>query len=149
MDVEQLKQDAAAGKIKVDRFLQIIVAQQGKVQLLEEENERLRAEILSRNPTERLDDAYSQRAEEKRKADLERQAEAKKKRKKRKKKKDGARRGRVSTAEKIKQAKRTEQVFPVGVSSEDCKLSHTRVAWRLEDGRAVLIAYEIYRNCLA
>jgi hypothetical protein len=138
MDFEQLKQDAAAGKIKVDRLIQIIIAQQ-------EEIERLRAEILSRNPTERLDDAYSQRAEEKRKAELERQAQAKKKRKKRKKKK-GVRRGRVSTAEKIKQAKRTERVFPVGVSREDCKLSHTRVAWRLESGRAVLIAYEIYRH---
>ena len=77
MDFEQLKQDAAAGKIKVDRLIQIIIARQ-------EEIERLRAEVLSRNPTERLDDAYSQRAEEKRKAELERQDQAKKKRKKRK-----------------------------------------------------------------
>ena len=29
---------------------------------------------------------------------------------------------------------------------EECQLSHTRPVWRLEDGRAVLVAYEIYRG---
>lgn len=42
-------------------------------------------------------------------------------------------------------AARTELVYPVGATAEDCQLSHTRVAWRLESGRAVLVAYEIYR----
>ncbi len=41
---------------------------------------------------------------------------------------------------------RTESVFPEAISRDDCKLSHTRVAWRLENGRAVLVAYEIYRH---
>ena len=47
---------------------------------------------------------------------------------------------------KIAKAARTEKVYPDDCDSQDCKLSHTRVAWRLEDGRAVLIAYEIYRR---
>jgi hypothetical protein len=29
---------------------------------------------------------------------------------------------------------------------KDCQLSHTRPVWRLENGRAVLIAYQIYRG---
>ena len=29
---------------------------------------------------------------------------------------------------------------------DECRLSHTRPVWRLEDGRAVLVAYEIYRG---
>ncbi|MGA2065018.1 MAG: sulfatase-like hydrolase/transferase [Thermoguttaceae bacterium] len=29
---------------------------------------------------------------------------------------------------------------------EDCRLSHTRPVWRLENGQAVLVAYEIYRG---
>jgi len=29
---------------------------------------------------------------------------------------------------------------------KDCKLSHTRPVWRLENGQAVLVAYEIYRG---
>ena len=41
---------------------------------------------------------------------------------------------------------RTEQVFPAGVADADCWLSHTRVAWRVENGHAVLVAYEIYRG---
>jgi hypothetical protein len=56
------------------------------------------------------------------------------------------RRGRISTADKVKLAQRTETVFPDAVRHEDCKLPHTRVAWRLEDRRAVLVACEIYRQ---
>jgi hypothetical protein len=37
-------------------------------------------------------------------------------------------------------------VFPVGVAPYDCRLSHTRPIWRLENGRVVLIAYEVYRG---
>ena len=35
--------------------------------------------------------------------------------------------------------------YPEGVPERDCKLSHSRPVWRLEQGRAVLIAYQIYR----
>ena len=41
---------------------------------------------------------------------------------------------------------RTEKVYPGGVPKEDCRLSHTRPVWRLENGQAVLVAYEIYRS---
>ncbi len=33
-----------------------------------------------------------------------------------------------------------------GRAEKDCRLSHTRPVWRLENGRAVLVAYEIYRG---
>jgi len=56
------------------------------------------------------------------------------------------RRGRLSSADKIKLAERTEQCFPEGIPQEDCFHSHTRPVWRLENGRAILIAYEIYRG---
>src|SRR5208337_1830739 len=54
--------------------------------------------------------------------------------------------GRTTSAEKVAQAVRTEKVYPEGVPKEDCRLSHTRPVWRLENGRAVLVAYEIYRS---
>ena len=66
--------------------------------------------------------------------------------KKKPKKKPKAKRGRISTKDKIKLAERTVPVFPEGIPHEQCKLSHTRVVWRLENGSAVLIAYEIYRG---
>ena len=56
------------------------------------------------------------------------------------------RRGRLSTLDKVKLAERTEKCFPDGMPPLDCHHSHTRPVWRLEQGRAVLIAYEIYRG---
>jgi transposase len=77
------------------------------------------------------------RAEEKRQKALD---------KKKKKQKRQGRRGRIKTAEKLKQAERIEPVYPEGVPPEACKLSHTRVVWQLENGRAMLVGYEIYRG---
>jgi len=143
MDVEQLRQDVAEGTVDVDRLVDLIASQQKLIQQLQAQIEKLQAQIeklkeqIEKNPTERLDEPYSEKAEEKR------QADAQGKPKKRKKPK---RKGRLTTAEKIAKAARTEKVYPDGCDPLVCKLSHTRVAWRLEDGRAVLVAYEIYRR---
>ena len=134
MDADKLMQDAVAGKISADKLVELIVVLHKQNQALQERVQELEKELASRSPTARLDEPYSQKAEEKRQATD-----------KRRKRQKSPRRGRISTAEKIKLAERTEQVFPDGVPPEECTLSHTRVAWRLENGRAVLVAYEIYR----
>lgn len=128
MDVQQLRDDAAAGKLSLNKLIDVIAAQQKRIAELE-------ALVKSKNPTERLQEPYSQKAEEKRNPKHAR-----------KKKQKPLRRGRISTAEKIKQAKRTESVFPDSVLPEECKFAHTRVAWRLEEGGAILVAYDIYRH---
>ncbi len=128
MDVQQLRDDATAGKLSLNKLIDVIAAQQKRIAELE-------TIIKSKNPTERLQEPYSEKAEEKRKS-----------KQGRKKKRKPLRRGRISTAQKIKQAKRTETVFPDSVPREECKFSHTRVAWRLEEGHAVLVAYDIYRH---
>jgi hypothetical protein len=46
-------------------------------------------------------------------------------------------------AEKLALAKRTQRVFPAGIPESECDLSHARPVWRLEENRAILIAYEI------
>lgn len=127
MNIEQLREDAASGKLSVDRLVDVIVAQQKRI-------EQLEAIIKSKNPTERLDDPYSEKAERKRKG------------KQSKRKRKPLRRGRISTADKIKLAERTEIVYPDDVPAKQCSFSHTRIAWRLENGRAVLVAYDIYRK---
>jgi Druantia protein DruA len=73
----------------------------------------------------------------------ERRQEARGKKKRRKRK--PRRRGRKRTAEKVALAERTEKVFPQGMAEHECDYSHTRTVWRLENGRAVLVAYEIHR----
>ncbi len=56
------------------------------------------------------------------------------------------RRGRLNRADKIKLAERTEPCYLQDVPWEDCWLSHTRAVCRLQQGRAVLIDYPIYRG---
>ena len=122
-------------------LVKLVQKQAIAIKRLEKRNQELADKITDKNPTVRTDEAYSLEAEEERKrAEAER-----KKRRKHRKTKSKIRKGRVTTADKIKNAKRVEAVFPDGVAKEQCKLSHTRVAWRIEDGSAVLIAYEIYR----
>ena len=126
---EQLRDDVRTGKVSVDRLIDLIFALQRRV----EELEKL---LGSPPPTPRLDEPYSMKAEQRRQESL-----APKKKPKRK-----HRKGRRSSAEKIAAAERTEAVYPKDVDPGRCKLSHTRVVWRLENGRAVPVAYEIYRG---
>jgi hypothetical protein len=143
MDVEQLKEDVHAGRIPVDRLIDVILTFQRELQVATrklEEAERRIAELeraQDGSSKEKVSESFSVRAEE------QRQAARGKKQRKRKRRSRG---GRKTTAKKVAQAERTEKVFPAGVPEEDCWLSHTRPVWRLENGRAVLVAYEIYRG---
>jgi transposase len=135
--VAKLKQDAREGRIAPEHLVDLLVTSQRQLQTAKLRIEELEKQVGSN--TAKVDEPYSLRAEEKR------EAERSKKKKKRNGKPKG-RRGRISSQEKIKQAERTEKVFPEGLAPSDCKLSHTRPVWRLENGRAVLVAYAIYRG---
>lgn len=144
MDVKQLKEDVREGRIDGDRLVELIDRSQRQLQEAKQELDRAKQQIkeleqkLGESPTEKLKEPFSMRAEE------QRQEARQGKQKRRPKPK--RRRGRITTAEKIAQAQRTEQVFPAGIAQEDCKWSHTRPVWRLEKGQAVLVAYDIYRG---
>jgi hypothetical protein len=88
-------------------------------------------------PSQKLAEPFSVRAEQRR------QQVRGKHRHQRTPRKKG---GRKTTAQKLARAARTERVLPAGLPATDCRLSHTRPVWRLENGRAVLVAYEIYRG---
>src|SRR5471030_2274419 len=140
--IEQLKQDVREGRVGVDRLIDVIVTQQRQLEsaLQELKAARQRIEELEKKVggTAKVGEPFSIRAEEKRQ-------QARHKNKKHKLSKKG-RRGRLTSADKLKLAERTEKVFPKDVPSQDCHLSHTRPVWRLENGRATVIAYEIYRG---
>ena len=141
---EQLKQDVREGRIDVDRLIDVIVAQQRQLEAALQESKAAKERIAELEQkaggagTAKVDQPFSMRAEEKRQ-------QARGKTKKHKLSKKG-RRGRLTSADKLKLAERTEKIFPDGVPHADCQLSHTRPVWRLENGRAVLIAYQIYRG---
>ena len=142
MDVEQFKDDVREGRIDVDRLVGLVVTLQRELQAAKQELDRARRRIeelerqLGGPPTQKVSQPFSVRAEE------QRQEARGKKRRKRK----PSRGGRTTTAEKVAQAARTEKIFPAGLPKADCWLSHTRPVWRLENGQAVLVAYEIYRG---
>ncbi len=140
---ERIKDDLRDGRIDPERLVGLIETLQRRLQSAQRDldaAQRRVAELekkLGGAATTKVDEPFSMRAEE------QRQEARGKRRQQRKRPK---RRGRVTTAQKIGLAERTEKVFPVGIAHGDCHLSHTRPVWRLENGRAVLVAYQIYRG---
>src|SRR5437588_7539778 len=135
--IEQLKEDLRTGRIDANRLVDLVGTLQQQLQAANQRIAELEKQLAGTSGTAKLDEPFSMRAEEKRQ-----QARGKKRRQRQ----DKGRRGRVRTADKIAQAQRTEAVYPDGVDPSDCWLSHTRPVWRLEQGRAVLVAYRVYRG---
>jgi transposase len=140
--IETLRQQVQEGRVSVDRLVDLLVSQQR--QLLETQQQLQaalqRIEELEKKvggpPTAKLAEPFSVRSEEQRQ-----QARGQKPKQQRK-----GRRGRFKTKDKLAQAERTEAVYPEGIPPTECHLSHVRPVWRLENGRAVLVAYQIYRG---
>lgn len=138
MDVsDQLKDDLRAGRIDGNRLVDVLMTVQRALQAAQQRIAELEKQLAAATPLPKIDESFSLRAEEKRQ-----EARGKNKRQRQR----PGRRGRLTTAAKLQQAERTEEVFPEGVAPSACHLSHVRPVWRLEDGRAVLIAYRIYRG---
>lgn len=142
--IEQLKQDVRDGRVGLERLIDVIGTLQRQLEAARQRIEEL--EKNAANPTPpaagaagKVAQPFSMRAEEKR------QRQRGKSDDKHKLSRNG-RRGRLSTADKLKRAERTEKCFPEGVPHEECRWSHARPVWRLENGRAILVAYEIYRG---
>jgi len=125
------------------------------VQELREENALLRkgnadlkrriAELEgSRNPTKRLDQSYSLRAEEQRQRD--RAAADSGQKKTGRKRQRSPRRGRLTTQKKIDAADRIELVVPDGFDVAQCRPLRERPVWRIQSGRAVRVVYDMYRG---
>src|SRR5215469_2237790 len=138
--IEQLKQDVRQGRIDVDRLIDVLVSQQRQLEAARQRIEELEKKLAGPPTagTAKVDQPYSMRAEDKRQRDRGKQNKLRLSRR--------GRRGRLNSADKIKLAERTEPCYPHDVPQHDCWLSHTRAVWRLEQGRAVLIAYPIYRG---
>ena len=133
---EQLKDDLRSGRIDANRLVDLLLNVQRELQAAKQRIAELEKQLAG-SATAKIDEPFSMRAEEKRQ-----EARGKKKRKAKSK----GRRGRITSADKVAQAERSEDVVPDGVPKSDCQLSHTRPVWRLEGGRAVLVAYRIYRG---
>lgn len=129
-----------------DDLIGLILGLQKQLTDLEKRNAELAArneelarrieELEKKNPTVRLDEAFSMRAEE------ERQAKAASDGKRNKQK--STRRGRISTDEKLAKATLEEKIWPKQFRFAECQLRYSRPVWRIINGQAVLVAYHIY-----
>jgi hypothetical protein len=136
----------------------LVVELRRELAVLREENEGLRRQnglLLKRveelekktgsRPTKRVDAAYSVKAQERRRAEWEQGPQP-----------PGAgstrerqgfqRRGRVATEVKVEQAEVREVVLPEGCVQSQCEHWKTRVVWRIREGRAVRVAYDLWRG---
>jgi len=134
--IEQLKEDLRQGRIDANRLVELMVTLQRELQAAKQRIAELEKQ-LGGTTTPKVNEPFSMRAEEKRQ-----EARGKTKRKAKRK----GRRGRFTTADKVAQAERAVAVLPDGIDKSQCQWSHVRPVWRLENGRAVLIAYHIYRG---
>src|SRR5580658_4403240 len=109
-EVEQLRQDVREGRIDPDRLVGLVVTLQRQLQEANRRIEELKKK-LGGSVTAKTTEPFSLRAEE------QRQRARGKKSQKRKR---PLRCGRITTADKIPLAERTERVFPAGVAQNDC-----------------------------
>ena len=142
--IEQLEEDVRTGHVDANRLVDLIATLQRELHAATQHNAELERRITElekhlagTSGTSKIDQPFSMREEEKRQ-----EARGKKRRKRKVK----GRRGRVRTDDKIARAERIEDVYPDGIPQSDCSLSHTRPVWRLENGRAVLVAYRVHRG---
>lgn len=140
--LDSVRKDVREGRIDADRLFELLVSSQRQLRESKkriEELERVLEQLQKQAGAGKVAEPYSMRAEEKRQ-------QAKGALDKKRQRREKARRGRKPSTDKTSQAEQTERVIPEGFSIEECTLSHTRPVWRLKEGRAVLIAYEVYRG---
>ena len=115
-----------------------------------DENRKLREELeqlKSKNPPTRLNESYSVDAEEKRRRDQDDNDRPKPKGKgSTKAEQSSQRRGRRKAQDKIERSEHIELVIPEGFDIGQCTFAGERPVWRIINGKAVLVAYEIYRG---
>ena len=99
----------------------------------------LTKKIEELSKSNRLDQPYSVSAFER----AQELAAAKNGQKRKRPKKTTTQRGRKMNQSKLLAVIRTEKVLPAGLLKE-CILSHTGPVWRLEDNKAVIVAYEVW-----
>lgn len=131
-----------------DQLLELLGELRAEVKLLREENRQLKAriaELEKKNPTARVEQPYSLQAEERRRKRAGRSTD--KAGKSPKSKSDPAKRpGRRTTDEKSDLADSREIVHPEQFKLSQCYFIRDRVVWRIVDGRAIRVVYEIWHG---
>ena len=139
MDVSSLKKGVAAGTVTAEQLLELLLQQMDVSRRLMARVELLEARLAKYEPPPPPTDSGAAAS------DFSVAAEEQRRRVGRKRQKS-PRRGRVPTADKLAEAKRIDDVYPPNAQPSQCVVVRTRVAWRIENGRAIRVGYRIHKR---
>ncbi len=143
MDVRGLKRDVRRGAVSLEQLLEAVEKLARDVRRLEAENSRLRQRLARYEPDVLQESSGEDESSEQPERSV-RYSVADEERRRGKKGPAPKRRGRVSTAEKLKDAQRIDDLYPDGARPQDCEEVTQRVVWRIENGQAVRVGYRIH-----
>jgi transposase len=141
IDPRQLRQEALLGRVAVEQLLDLIDQLRLTIKGLRRDQQRLEQRLAQYEPEAANPHSADSQAAAKPKSSYSLDAEEKRRRPRRRRKKSP---GRRPTQQKFADAERTDNVYPEGVPHAACHLVRERAVWRLQDGRAVLVAYRIF-----
>ena len=142
--------DGTTGQPSYGELAALVALLQVSMTALRAENQQLKkrvAELVKKNSTQRLDKSYSVKADEKRRQDAKPKESGKgKTHGSCRDQQASERRGRVPNQDKIDKADHHELVLPDGFDLPQCRPGIERPVWRIRDGKATLVVYEIWRG---
>lgn len=139
--------DGSVRQLSHEELVRLVMRLQAELTELREENRRLKqriSELEKKNPTQRLQQSYSLSAEEKRRENAT--SGGKRKHGASGSRQQSERRGRRPTQDKIDEADQHELILPEGFDLADCRHVIDRPVWRIRNGRATRVVYEIWRG---
>jgi uncharacterized coiled-coil protein SlyX len=141
MEAREARSEFQKGRLSVDQLLDLLDEQQRTIRRLRAELDRIKSRLAQYEPEIQRESSAAGGASET-SGQYGLQAEEKRRRgRKRKKRSPGRRKTRLKFAD----AASCEEVYPEGARRSACTLARERAVWRLENGRAVLVGYRIFR----
>jgi transposase len=141
MNAHEARMEFEAGRLPVERLLDLLERQERLIQHLHAEVERLEQRLAQYEPAVHSQGTPRDRDGPTPSACYSLEAEQRRRRRGRRRKKSS---GRRPTELKFAQAQHLEDVYPDNVPRADCQVLRERAVWRLRDNRAVLIGYRLF-----
>jgi transposase len=147
MGSREVRREFRKGRLSSEQLLDVLDRQEQLLKRLTVEVQRLRERLAQYEPEvtrESSSGASSSSGDAATSSAAHYGLEAEEKRRGRKRKKKSP--GRRPTHLKFADAQRTQDVYPPGLSAAGCQLVRERAVWRLEEGKAVLVGYRVFRR---
>jgi transposase len=141
MDAREARKDFEAGQLPTEQLLEMLQRQERLIQRLHTELQRLKQRLAQYEPDVLLEPSSPEPDQPTPSASYSLDAEEQRRQPRKRRKKSP---GRRPTELKFSTAQQFEDIYPEGVSPDECQLLRQRAVWRLRQNHAVLIGYRIH-----